>query len=77
LKKAQYGLKQAPRAWYEKMDEFMMRVVGGALKEVVHTYVLFILNVEVSSAGNPQKSRSYGFSGNPRRVVQFLLKRER
>jgi hypothetical protein len=54
-----------------------LRLVGGALKEAVHTYVLFILNVQVSSDENPQKSRPYGFFGNPTRVVWFLQKRER
>jgi hypothetical protein len=54
-----------------------LRLVEGALKEVVHTYSIFNPNLQVTSDENPQKSRSYGFSGNPRRVVRFLQKRER
>jgi hypothetical protein len=56
---------------------YNLRLGGGALKEAVHTYVLFSPNVQVPSAENPHKSRSYGFSRNPRRVVRFLQKRER
>jgi hypothetical protein len=51
-----------------------LKVVGGALKEAVHSYVLFSPNVQVLSAENPHKSRSYGISGNPRRAVRFLQK---
>jgi hypothetical protein len=54
-----------------------LRLAGGAMKEVVHIYVLFSPNVQVSSAENPHKGRSYEFSGNPRRAVRFLQKRER
>jgi hypothetical protein len=49
-----------------------MRLARGALKEDVHLYVLFIPNVQVLSAENPQKSRPYEIFGNPRRVVRFL-----
>jgi hypothetical protein len=48
-----------------------LKLVGGALKEVVHSYALFSPNVQVLSVGTPQKGGSYGFSGNPRRVVRF------
>jgi hypothetical protein len=34
-----------------------LRLARDVLKEVVHTYVLFSLNIQVLSAGNPQKSR--------------------
>jgi hypothetical protein len=34
-------------------------------------------SVQVLSAENSQKRRSYGISGNPRRVVQFLQMCER
>jgi hypothetical protein len=54
-----------------------LRLVGGALREAVHTYSLFSPNIQVPSAENPQKSRPYGFSGNPRRAIGFLQKRER
>jgi hypothetical protein len=49
-----------------------LRLVGGALKEVVHAYALLIPNFQVPSVENLQKSGSYGFFGNPRRVVRFL-----
>jgi hypothetical protein len=51
-----------------------MRLVGCALKEGIHTYVLFSPNVQVLSVENPQKSRSYIIFGNPGRVVRFLQK---
>jgi hypothetical protein len=49
-----------------------LKLDGGALKEAVHSYALFIPNVQVSSAETPQKGRSYKISGNPRRVVRFF-----
>jgi hypothetical protein len=62
---------------FQNARNFDLKLVGGALKEVVHSYTLFSPNVQVSSAEKLQKSRSCGFSRNPRRVVQFLQKRER
>jgi hypothetical protein len=32
-----------------------LRVVGGALREAIHSYVIFIPNVSVLSAGTPKK----------------------
>jgi hypothetical protein len=52
-----------------------LRLVGGTLKEAIHTYALFSPNIQVPSVENSQKGRSYGFSGNPRRVVRFLQER--
>jgi hypothetical protein len=62
---------------FQNAWNFDLKLAGGALKEAVHSYALFIPNVQVPSAENLQKSRPYGFSGNPRRVVRFLQKRER
>jgi hypothetical protein len=53
-----------------------LKIVGGALKEVVHSYALFSPNVQVTSVETPQRGRSYEIFGNPRRVVQFC-RRER
>jgi hypothetical protein len=53
-----------------------LKLVGGVLKEAVHSYALFSPNVQVPSAGTPQRGRSYTISGNPRRVVRFC-RRER
>jgi hypothetical protein len=53
-----------------------LKLVGGALKEVVHSYALFSPNVQVTSVETPQKGRSYEISRNPRRVVRFC-RRER
>jgi hypothetical protein len=41
------------------------------LKEFVPSYPNFIPNVQVLRVGTPKKGGSYGFSGNPRRVVWF------
>ena len=62
---------------FQNAQTFDLKLVGGALKEAVHSYALFSPNIQLSSAKNLQKRRSYGFSGNPRRVVLFLQKRER
>jgi hypothetical protein len=53
-----------------------LKLVGGALKEVVHSYALFSPNIQVTSVETPQRGRSYKISGNPRRVVWFC-RRER
>jgi hypothetical protein len=53
-----------------------LKLAGGALKVVVHSYALFSLNVQVTSAETPQRGRPYKFFGNPRRVVRFC-RRER
>jgi hypothetical protein len=53
-----------------------MKLVGGALKEFVHSYPLFSPNVQVPSVETPQRGRQYKISGNPRRVVRFC-RRER
>ena len=42
-----------------------LRVVGGALREAVHPYVIFIPNVSVLSVGTPKKERVVRISGNP------------
>jgi hypothetical protein len=48
-----------------------LKLVGGALKESVHSYALFSPNVQVKSVETPQRGRSYEISGNPRRVIWF------
>jgi hypothetical protein len=53
-----------------------LKLVEGALKEAVHFYALFRPNVQMPSSETSQKGRSYGISGNPRRVIQFC-KREK
>ena len=52
-----------------------LRLAVGTLKEAIHTYALFSPNIQVPSVENSQKGRSYGFSGNPRRVIRFLEER--
>ena len=47
------------------------------MKEAIHSYVLFIPNVQVLSVENPHKSRLYKIYGNPRRVIRFLQMSER
>jgi hypothetical protein len=44
-----------------------LRVVGVALREVVHLYVIVSPNVSVLSARTPKKERAVWISGNPRR----------
>jgi hypothetical protein len=53
-----------------------MNIFGGALKEFVYSYSLFIHNVQVTSVETSQRGRLYEISGNPRRVVWFC-RRER
>jgi hypothetical protein len=48
-----------------------LKLVGGALKEAVHSYGNFFPNVQVPSAETLKRRGTYGFSGNPRRVVQL------
>ena len=54
-----------------------LKLVGDALKEAVYSYALFSPNVQVPSAGTPQRGRSYTISGNPRRVVRFCRRERR
>jgi hypothetical protein len=53
-----------------------LKVVGGALKEAVHSYAMFSPNTQVQSVETPKIERVVPFSGNPRRVVRFC-RRER
>jgi hypothetical protein len=39
--------------------KYNLKLVGGVLKEVVHSYALFSPNVQVTSVETPQRSRSY------------------
>jgi hypothetical protein len=48
-----------------------MKLVGGALKEVVHSYGYFIPKIQVASVETLNRRGSYRFFGNPRRVVRF------
>jgi hypothetical protein len=62
---------------FQNARNFDLKLAGGALKEAAHSYALFSPNVQVPSVENLQKSRPYRFSGNLRRAVRFLQKRER
>jgi hypothetical protein len=62
---------------FQNARNFTLRVSGGALEEVVLSYAKIIPNVQVLRAETPQKGGSYGFSGNPRRVVRFCRKERR
>jgi hypothetical protein len=53
-----------------------LKVVGGALKEVVHSYAIFIPNLSVEGAETTKKERVVPFSGNPRRVVRFCIRED-
>jgi hypothetical protein len=53
-----------------------LKLIGGALKEAIHSYALFIPSVQVTSAETSQRGRPYKISGNPRRVIRFC-RRER
>jgi hypothetical protein len=53
-----------------------LKLVGGALKEAIHSYALFSPNVQVTSAKTSQRGRPYGISRNPRRAIWFC-RRER
>jgi hypothetical protein len=52
-----------------------LKVVGGALKEVLHSYAKFSPNISVEGAKTTQKGEGRTFSGNPGRVVQIVEKR--
>jgi hypothetical protein len=54
--------------------KFTLNIVGGALKEAIHFYIIFFPKFQVLSVGTPKRRGSYVFSGNPRRVVQFKKK---
>jgi hypothetical protein len=62
---------------FQNAQNFDLNLVRGALKDAVNFYALFSPNIQVPSAENLHKSRSYKFSRNPRRVIRFLQKRER
>jgi hypothetical protein len=47
------------------------------LEDFVLLYAKNIPNVQVLRARTPQKGGSYGFSGNPRRVVWFCRNERR
>jgi hypothetical protein len=51
-----------------------LRVSGGALEEAVLFYAKNSPNVQVLRARTPQKGGSYGFFGNPRRVMNGFFK---
>jgi hypothetical protein len=37
LHKVLYGLKQAPRAWYECLRNFLVKMVLGLVKQILHS----------------------------------------
>jgi hypothetical protein len=53
-----------------------LRASGDALEEVVLFYAKSSPNVQVLRVESPLRRRSYGFSGNPRRVVRFCRRGE-
>jgi hypothetical protein len=55
---------------------YNLRVVGGAPREAVHPYAIFIPNISILSVGTPKNERVVRISGNPRRAVRFC-RRER
>jgi hypothetical protein len=56
---------------FQNAQNFNLNLIGGALKEVVHSYGISSPKVQVPSAETSYKGRSYRISGNPRRVVRF------
>jgi hypothetical protein len=58
---------------FQNAQNFDLKLVGGVLKEAVHSYAKIIPNVQVLRV-ETEKGGSYEISGNPRRVVQFLQK---
>jgi hypothetical protein len=48
-----------------------LKVVGGALREDIHSYAIFSPNFQVLSVGILKNIGSYRFFGNSRRVVRF------
>jgi hypothetical protein len=59
---------------FQNAWNFDLKLVGGALKEVVHSYAKIIPNVQVLRDETEKEGGSYEISGNPRRVVRFLQK---
>jgi hypothetical protein len=51
-----------------------LKIVGGALKEAIHSYAKIIPNVQVLRDGTEKEGGSYRISGNPRRVIWFCKK---
>jgi hypothetical protein len=43
---------------FQNAQNFDLKLVGGALKEVVHSYALFIPNVQVPSAEKPPEEQA-------------------
>jgi hypothetical protein len=62
---------------FQNAQNVTLRVSGGALEESVLSYAKFIPNIKALRDKIPQKGGSYGFSGNPRRVVRFCKKERR
>ena len=60
---------------FKNAQNFDLNLVGGAMKETVHSYSKIIPNVQVLRAETEKEGGSYRIFGNPRRVVQFCKKR--
>jgi hypothetical protein len=56
---------------FQNARKFILRVSGGALEKAVLSHAKICLNVQVLGAETLKRRGSYGFSGNPRRVVRF------
>jgi hypothetical protein len=54
---------------------FILRVYGGALEEVMLSYAKISPNVQVLRA-ETEKGGAYEISGNPRRIVRFCKKED-
>jgi hypothetical protein len=57
----------------QNSQNYNLRVVEGALREVVHTYAIFSPNVSILSDGIAKKERVIRISRNLRRVVRFCI----
>jgi hypothetical protein len=60
---------------FQNARNFDLNLVGGVLKEYVHSYSKNSPNVQVLRVETEKEGGSYGISGNPRRVVRFCKKR--
>jgi len=62
---------------FQNARNFTLRVSGGAVEETILSHAKVSPNVQLLRVETPQKGGSYGFSGNPRRVVRFCRKERR
>jgi hypothetical protein len=55
---------------FQNAHNFHLKLVGGALKEAIHSYANISPNVQVLRAKTEKEGGSYEISGNPRRVIR-------